>query len=141
MTNPIFPIPSGLFCVPSAIAALTGADWASVIFPALNRAAQADTLTGAVGGVRMEHTIAALTEMGYDCRPAKAAGRRKVMSWAKQTAERNYPYPLLLRVAQHVVVAYQGRVYDNHMPHGPIGADHPFAHSIVMTAHLIQPKR
>jgi hypothetical protein len=137
----IFPIVPGLFCVPSALVALTGADFASVIFPALNRAARADTLTGAVAGAFIRDTLTVLDEMGYDCRRAKAKERRKVMSWAKLSADRNYPYPLLLHVRSHVVVAFQGKVFDNHMPHGPIGHDHPFAHSIVMDAYLVQPRK
>ena len=137
----IFPIPPGLFCVPSALVALTGADIESVINPALNRAARAETLTGAVGPAQLNHMLAALNELGYDCRRARDTHRHKVATWAQTTLSRAYPRPLLLRVRGHVLVAFRGRVYDSIMPHGPRGVDHPYAGTVVTDAFLIQSRK
>lgn len=138
MNSPLYPIPMGLYCVPSALAALTGQDFQSVIFPAINRAQKAASLLDPVTGVYIGDTVRVLREFRYVCRPARNLGRHKVRTWAVQTLARNYPHPMLLGVAGHVVVAYKGRVYDNHRPHGPWGIDHPYAHSVVTYAALVQ---
>jgi len=43
----VYPIPPGLFCVPSAIIALTGADLESVVIPALEPGAGKAVFKGA----------------------------------------------------------------------------------------------
>lgn len=137
----IYPILNGAYCVPSALMALTGEDLESVIFPALNRHAKAQGLLTTVGGAYLEDAERVLNELGYAVRHAKTLGKHRVATWAKQTLERNYSYPMMLGVRRHVVVAYQGRVYDNHAAHGPAGDKHPYAGAIVTYAVLVVPRR
>lgn len=134
MSATLYPIPPGFFCVPSALLALTGADYQSVIFPALNRAADGDRLLDAVGPAYRAAALRVLNELGYACRPAREPTRRTVATWSA----RKYAWPLLLFVRRHVVVAYRERVFDNHAPHGPAAAEHPYARSIVEAAYLVQ---
>lgn len=86
--KPLAPRPPRFFCVPSALIALTGADYLSVIFPALNRAAKHDGLLDAVGSVYRLDTLRALDELGYACRPARDRTPRQVRTWAKVAAAR-----------------------------------------------------
>lgn len=137
----IYPIPPGLYCVPSALVALTGEDFESVIFPALNRA-QGDTrLTFPVAAVNRDDYLAVLDQLGYVARAARDPQRHKVKTWTKRALNRAYPNPLLLRVPGHVVVLWTGRVYDSLAPHGPLAADHPCADQVATHVWLVQPKK
>lgn len=138
----LHPIPPGLYCVPSAMVALTGADYMSVIFPALNRHAKTDGgILDWVGGVHTSSVaIPALEEMGYHCRRYKKPDlRAKIFTWANRSMR--YPdRPLLVIVPGHALVIENGKVYDTHMPHGVEGKHHPYAHSMVIGCWLIERK-
>lgn len=140
----IYPIPPGLWCVPSVLVALTGAPWDAVIHPALNRhnsrsAKAGDTLTGLVTGATISAALATLDELGYTARRYRGAHPHAlVASWAAKAAARYPGRTLLLFTPQHALVASKGRVYDNHAPHGPAGADHPYARTRVESVYLVE---
>lgn len=130
-------IPPGLWCVPSALAAITGADVESVIHPALNRHGHEDTLTGLVTGVYRHVTLAALEELGWVARRYKGRAG-KVAALAALSAQRWPGHTLLVFTTQHALVVRDGRVYDSWAPHGPAGADHPYADEPVNGCYLVQ---
>lgn len=138
----LHPIPPGLYCVPAALVAITGEPVAAVIFPTLNRLACTPTLIETVAGVQVSAVEAALQELGYRvCRyKSGAAGplRARVSTWARRSSERYSGKVLLLCTRTHCLVALDGRVYDNHMPHGPLGEDHSWARTVVTYAALVE---
>jgi len=143
--NGLFPIPPGYYCVPSAIAALTGADPESVIVPAINRHARARSLLGAPAGVRMSVARAVLTELGCGVRPYRdgaPAGplRAQVRTWAARSL-RWSGRPVLIATAGHALVVLDGRVHDNHAPLGAEPDAHPFGRSVVRDAMLVEGSR
>ena len=132
-------IPPGLFCVPSALVAITGRDYESVIWPALNRHSHSLTLTGVVGGVHMHNAHKALEELGYAVRKFKETPEKplrvQVRTWANRYPDRI----MLLATKTHCLVAHGGRVFDNWHPHGPVGKDHTYSHHIVTWAAWVHP--
>jgi hypothetical protein len=134
----LHPIPPGLWCVPSALVAITGADFASVIHPALNRHARNDTLTGVVTASTMAAARATLVELGYKVRPYKHAKLGTVATWAKRSVELYPGRVLMLAVPQHVVIIKDGRVYDSWTPHGAPGATHPYTKDRVHNVWLVE---
>lgn len=136
----LHPIPPGLYCVPSAIAAITGAPVEAVIFPALNRAmARRDTLVGTVAGVPARAIEDALAELGYRVRQYRGDRlRAHVATWAERSADRYPGRVLLLCTRTHCLVVMDGKVYDNHLPHGPLGHLHPYAKTTVVYAALVE---
>ncbi len=141
----IYPIFPGAYCVPSALQALTGADYESVIMPALNRAARNPTLTGAVGPARLSASYIALRELGYLTRPYRNAAssgplRARLATWG--TRSLRYPgRALLVATNTHALVLAAGRVYDTFTPHGAPASEHPFARIIVTSAVLVEKVR
>lgn len=140
----IHPIPPNLWCVPSALVALTGAPWDSVIHPALNRhnprsVKTGDTLTGLVVGATTQAALATLAELGYTTRRYRGDNpHAQVCTWAARAAIKYPGRALLLFTTTHALVAADGRVYDNHAPHGPPGAEHPYARTRVADAYLVE---
>lgn len=136
----IYPIPPSLYCVPSAIAAITGADPASVIIPALHRHRKDPELLGQVGGVNLRaHAIPVLEELGYVCREPKDKSRHRLSTWA----ERSLTYgalPLLVSTSDHCLVLHASRVYDTFTPHGADPTLHPFRNSVLTYVALVQPR-
>ncbi len=137
------PIPAGLFCVPTAICALTGADPTTVVLPAINRHDRARALFGDVTGVNLERVaIPVLAELGYRTRRyTKSDLRARLTTWAERS--KRYPgRPLLVttggRRTGHALVVEDGLVYDNHAPRGVPGTEHPFARCIVDYAALVE---
>lgn len=137
----LHPIPPGLWCVPAAIFALTGADPESVIHPAINRHDNARGLHDLVVGTRVATTGAAvLAELGYRVRRYKGERMRaRISTWAARSAARYPGRALLVAVRGHALVICDGRVYDTHTPHGASGAAHPFAGAVVVYAALVEP--
>lgn len=137
----LHPIPPGLYCVPSAIVAVTGADVSSVVMPAINRAEGRDDFLTPAAGVYQRHTIQALQLMGYRVSRYKGGDvRARVSTWARRSVERYPGCKLLVFIPEHVVAVCDGRVYDNHAAHGPQGDDHPFANSVAKEVYLVEPK-
>lgn len=140
----IHPIPPGLFCVPAAIVALTGADIESMVIPAINRhSGYNHGLLDTVPGVSMSTATAVLNEFGYNVRPyrmdAEAGPKRAhVATWANRSQERWPGRTVLVAVNNHCLVISDGRVYDNWSPHGPPGDRHPFAKTPVVWAALVE---
>jgi hypothetical protein len=134
----LHPIPPGLWCVPSALVAITGADFATVIHPALNRHGHAASLTSMVVESTMRAALATLRELGYTPRCYKHGDlRAHVATWARRSA--HYPgRTLLIGVPGHVMVIQDGRVYDSWTPHGELGAAHPYGKTTVTSAHLVE---
>lgn len=124
----MYPILPGAFCVPSAIQALTGADYEAEIMPALNRAQRALTLLDGVAGVNTPHAIKALGDLGYRVRRAKSevVRNKQLRTIAELSATRWPGRTLYVTVEGHAVAVADGRVYDTHTPHGARGAEHPF---------------
>ena len=141
----IHPIPPGLFCVPAALHALTGADLVSVIMPAINRhSGYKRGLLDTVPGARMLAAQAVLEELGYRVRPYKsdsAVGklRAHLATWAKRSEERWPGRALLVATATHCLVLKNGVVHDTFCPFGEAGRTHPFAKSTIVWAALIEP--
>lgn len=142
----IYPIPPGLFCVPSAIVALTGADVMSVVVPAINRHGRCKRgLLETPAGVRVSVMTAVLEELGCRVRPYRSdaeAGqlRAHVATWAIRSSERWPDRNVLVTTTDHALVVHNGVVYDSWMPHGVPGVDHPFAKTTVTWAALVQKK-
>jgi hypothetical protein len=139
----IYPIPYGLYCVPAAMAGITGEPVDAVIFPTLNRASRRrDTLIGTVGGVSIYAIEEALTRLRWRVLRYKggASGplRVRVSTWAARSSERYTGVTLLVCTSRHCLVALDGKVYDNHVPHGVLGEEHPFAKAIVTYAAAVR---
>lgn len=137
----IHPIPPGLFCVPAALTAITGAPLETVIVPALNRHMQSQGLLDTVSGVHMHVAHAALEELGYRMRPYRGSAsgplRAHVATWA--TRSLRWPgRPVLVSTRDHCLVICDGFVHDNWEPRGVLGSEHPFARTTVQTAALIE---
>lgn len=140
-------IPPGLFCVPAALYAITGADIESVINPALNRFRDGKraTLSSTVAGMSMAGAEAFLAEAGYNVRQYRdgaASGplRAHVATWAKRSLK--WPgRPLLVGTREHCLVIQDGKVHDNWMPFGCEGVEHPFAKTTVTYVGLVQKKQ
>ena len=138
----IHAITPGAFCVPSALQALTGADLQSVIYPALNRHAKRWGLLDVCAGEQMESAEGVLSELGYNCRMYRGEQlRAHVATWARRSAERWPGRALLIATRTHALVVQDGTVYDNHMPLGAPGAQHPFARTTVVWAALVESKQ
>lgn len=144
MTNPPFPIPPGLYCVPSAIIALTGAEPHSVVFPALNRVQKSPWMHGPVGGVHIHHTKEALGQMGWNVREHKGTGmhegRARLKTWALRSGGRYKGLRLLVATTDHMLALYDGKVYDCNTPYGGDGAKHAYANDTVRWAAVIEKK-
>lgn len=137
----LHPILPGAWCVPSALQCLTGADYASVIHPALNRHGHARGLTDMVVGASMTATEATLRELGYAVRQTTISARHQLRWWAARSADRYPGRALLVATAgrdPHALVVQDGRVYDTFTPVGAPGADHPFARAQVRWCALVE---
>lgn len=137
----LFPILPGGWCVPSAIQCLTGADYASVIHPAINRhslAAEKYGLCSLVTGVHISVARKVLEELGCDVRQAKSLGRHQIRTWAKRSAEKYPGRVLCVSTAGHMLVIKDGRVYDTFAPAGADGAIHPYARDVVTWCALVK---
>jgi len=134
----VYPIPPGLFCVPSAIIALTGADLESVVIPALNRAQETPYLRGPIAGVSVPCIEAVLRELRCKVRHYKSGNLRAPLStWAT----RSLKYPgrtLLVCTVGHALVIADGKIYDTYTPYGEAGDRHPCSHDTVVYAALIE---
>lgn len=143
----LHPIPNGLYCVPSALAALTGEPIEVVLLPAINRHDRNAALLENVEGVHLRAAETVLTELGYACRPYKKLDvRARLRSWAERS--KRYPGRNLLvattggrRSPGHALVVRDGRVYDNHVPLGCDGAKHPFGSCLVSYVVLVEKRR
>ncbi len=138
----IHPIPNGLYCVPSAICALTGADAESVVIPAINRAERAASLLEPPAGVALRAAQRVLGELGYVVRRYRHADvRARLHTWTARSRER-YPGRALLVTTSgkpgHAVVLQDGKVYDNHLPAGALPEAHPFQHHLVDYVALVE---
>lgn len=147
MMTRIHSISPGLFCVPAAIQALTGEPLDAVIVPALNRHGGCQHLGDTVAGVSTAITgRTVLSELGYRVRPYRMNGtagplRAHVATWARRSLERWPSRPLLITTRTHCLVVLDWVVYDNHMPHGVSGDDHPYAKTTVRWAALVEKMR
>lgn len=136
----MYPIPVGLYCVPAAIVAITGADVESVVFPALNRIQKGGWLTGPIEGVDVFEIQTAFESMGWHVRRYKDRARRaQLRTWAKLSKERYPGYKLLLCTNDHCLAVEDGLVYDTFTPYGEEGACHAFARDIITFAAVVQP--
>jgi hypothetical protein len=133
----IYPIPPGQYCVPSALACITGAEMFSVILPAIHRHRKDPFLFGEVAGVNLHSAYKVLDELGYTVRQAKELGRHQLRWWANRSIERGWKHPLLVSNTGHAFVIFEGRVYDTFQPHGPAGEDHPGAQTIITNAAIV----
>jgi hypothetical protein len=135
------PIPSGLFCVPTAICALTGADPAAAVIPAINRAERAESLLIPPEGVHITAIAPALRDLGYVARRYRKPDLfARLSTWAR----RSLRYPgrgLLVCTAGrhgHAVAVQDGRIYDNHAPRGTGPDEHPFSRCLVDWVALVE---
>lgn len=133
-------VPVGIYCVPAAICALTGADLESVVLPALNRAQKANWLLGPVGGVYMDDTYTAIDLMGWVARKHKDVGRHKLFTWAKLSADKYVNKRLLVTVKGHALALINGLIYDTFTPFGCEPDKHACSGEIVRTVAMLQPK-
>ncbi len=138
----IHPIPDGLFCVPSAICAITGADPSSVVIPAINRHDRAASLLEPPAGVAVTTARAVLAELGYVTRRYKHDDlRARLSTWAARSATRYSGRTLFVTTSGrlgHALVVEDGRIYDNHLPAGAAPRAHPFSHHLVDEVFLVE---
>ena len=129
----------GMFCVPTAIEIITGADPESVIFPALNRGRGMRTLTGAVAGEQMSNARRALEEMGWRVREyrGKEPLNSLVSTWAKRFPDHTILIAAGGKDEHHCLVLRNGNVYDSWEPHGKPGEAHPFHNTKVRWAAIV----
>lgn len=135
----IHPIPNGYFCVPAALAALTGEPLDAVLVPAINRHAAATDLIEAPAGVSTRVVRAVLEELGYAFRPYRAGSagplRARLATWlARSTTwpDRSLYVTTVGRGGgSHALAVRNGLAYDNHVPLGANRATHPFRTAIV----------
>lgn len=144
----VYHIPPGLYCVPSALCALTGADAASVIVPAINRHSRERDLLEAPAGVRVAVARAVLEELGYVVRPFRFDApcgplNARVATWARRTAR--WPGRAVFVTTRggkknpgHALVIADERVYDNHVAVGAGPDEHPFSRDVVSFAALVE---
>jgi len=130
----------GMFCVPTAMEIITGADPDSVIFPALNRGCLGRwTLLEAPAGEHMSNARRALEEMGWRVREYR--GKRPLNSLVSTWAKRFPDHTILIaaggKAAHHCLVLRGGRVYDTLEPHGAPGDVHSFHNTKVRWAAII----
>jgi hypothetical protein len=130
----IHKIDPGYFCVPSAIQAITGEDMLSVIMPACNRVSRAMGLQDEVIEVSITHTLKVFQDLGYRILRYKLGNLGDVGNWRNRFPKST----MLLFTDEHVVVAYNEFVYDNHTPMGKPAASHPFSKTMVRHAYLIR---
>jgi hypothetical protein len=135
----IYPIPPGLPCGAAALALLTGEDPYATIIPALNLHGGELQLLQPRPGATVAALKGVLTDLGYNSRCYRHGTglRNTIVTWA----EKSHRWPgraLLLTTGTHALVCQDGRVYDNHAPHGPPGAEHPYARRLVRTVHLVE---
>jgi hypothetical protein len=141
----LHPIPPDLWCVPSALAALTGVDAASVLHPALNRHGPKHSvpwcrsITAPVTGATVAAALATLNELGFTARRYRGPNpHAQIRTWASR-AQTHYPgRSLLVFTATHALVVQDGQVYDSWVPYGAQGADHPFSHTRAESAYLVE---
>lgn len=131
-------IPPGLYCVPAAIVAITGADVESVVWPALNRHSESDWLTGPVAAIGMSAAERVLNELGYVVRGYRHEHRQRLHTWAEWSRNKYAGRILLLATHDHAMVAKDGMVYDTARPYGVPGWQHPDAKCIVVYAKLVE---
>jgi len=134
------PIPPGLWCVPSALVAITGDDWQSVIQPALNRHGGASTLTGMVVESTMRAAIATLQERGYKVMRCKTLGpgRRRLDKVAAWAAAKFPGESFLIGAVEHAMAMCDGRIYDSWTPHGAPAAEHAWSTASVLELYLVR---
>lgn len=134
----LFRIPPGLYCVPTALVAITGKDYESVIWPALNRHGHKPLLNNPVEGATMQAATKTLEELGYTVRKyidkKEKPLRAQVRTWAKRFPN----HTILIATDRHCLVLRDGRVFDTYHPHGPAAKDHTYARSIVTWAALVR---
>jgi len=134
----------GMFCVPSALYALTGRDPESVLFPALNRHGAGRALLAHVTGATARAAYSVLQELGYRVYRYKDQPDRPEKSrlevWANRSSKVYPGRTFLVFTATHVMVVKDGRVYDNWCPHGPPGKEHPFAKTHAESVYLVEQK-
>ena len=140
----LYQIPPGLFCVPAAIYAITGADLEAVIVPSINRhSGYKYGLHDTVTGVMMSAARAVLEELGYKARRYKdgSAGplRAHLATWARRSKERYPGLRFLLATRTHCLALCDGVVHDTFTPFGESGSTHPFAKTTVTWLALIEP--
>lgn len=140
----LHPIIPGLYCVPSALYALTGHDPESVLFPALNRHGDGRALHQEVSGASIRAALAVLQELNYCVMRYKDKKDRQEISrievWANRS-KKFYPgFTFLVFTSTHALIIKDGRVFDNWSPHGPSGKDHPFAKTRVSEVYLVKEK-
>ncbi len=137
-----FHIPVGVYCVPAAICALTGADLESVVLPALNRAQKAGWLLGPVGGVRTKEFEDALGFMGWRVLRHKQPGRRKLFTWAMMSAGQYKNRRLLVATRDHCLALVNGKIYDTFTPFGfevvAGGKRHAYHHDAVTYVAILE---
>lgn len=132
------PIPPGLWCVPSALVAITGEPFDSVIHPALNRHGGKKTLTDMVVASSVPAAIATLQELRYRVLRYTKLGRSTVAKFAALSVTRFPGKVFFVHVPEHVLAVKDGRVYDSWTPHGEPGASHPFNTAPVDAAYLVE---
>lgn len=130
----------GMFCVPTAIEIITGADPESVIFPALNRGCPGRwTLLQAPSGEHMSNARRALEEMGWRVREYR--GKQPLGSLVSTWAKRFPDHTILIAAGgkgeHHCLVLRNGNVYDSWEPHGKPGDVHPYHNTKVRWAALV----
>jgi hypothetical protein len=136
----LYAIPPGLYCVPSALVAITGRDYESVIWPALNRHSGKPYLLGPIDGVYMHAAATALEELGYHVRQYKDKKEKPLRAQVRTWAKRFPDHTILLATDKPCLVARGGRVFDTYHPHGPAAEDHTYARTMVTWAALVQKK-
>jgi len=129
----------GAFCVPTALQLITGEDYETVIFPALNRHGHARTLTGEVAGAHMHVARKVLEELGWTVRAYK--GDRlssQVQTWAKRFPDRTILIAAGARDEGHCMVLKGGKIYDSWYPTGCLPDCHAYSTCKVDWAALVQ---
>lgn len=136
----LYPIVPGMWCVPTALYALTGADPESVLHPALNRhSLRAESLCGLVVGASVPAALAVLAELGYACRRYRH-GNHLVGTIAVKSRDRWPGRALLVFTVEHALVVQDGRIYDSWQPHGPL-LEHPFTKTPTTDVFLVERRK
>lgn len=132
-------IPPGLWCVPSALVAITGDDFETVIHPGLNRHMGREHLLELVTGATMNAAVALLLERGYKVSKYKR-GMHRLKTWGELSRTKYPGRVFLAHVPQHAVAICDGRVYDSWTPHGAQAEEHPYKNDIASDVWLVQKK-
>jgi len=134
----LHPAPPDLYCGPTLLITITGADYKSIIRPAINRA-RGLTENRGVRGMPNRHLITVLRELGCHVEELPGLnGKRRLHQWVADLSPNDEAIYAVV-VGRHYVVVHRSIVVDSSRPNGEHVGDHPYHKSFVQQAWRVTP--